>query len=148
MLEEEGDLLESLILPEESSTSLKGRRLELGTPKKVVAAKGALDDDDLGINGSPNSKLRDIHELRQAGANSRVADTMQDLADQIGSPSNKPSSSRRAALIQVAEKIKDKAFMWQCRNHGVEAALLRRRWKSTIMMIEYSCLQSPGFQVE
>ncbi|KAI0885226.1 uncharacterized protein GGS22DRAFT_163157 [Annulohypoxylon maeteangense] len=140
VLEEEGDLLESLILPEESSTSLKGRRLELGTPKKVVAAKGALDDDDLGINGSPNSKLRDIHELRQAGANSRVADTMQDLADQIGSPCNKPSSSRRAALIQVAEKIKDKAFMWQCRDHGVEAALLKDTGKESDIISGYLIL--------
>ncbi|KAI1214954.1 uncharacterized protein F4807DRAFT_14898 [Annulohypoxylon truncatum] len=140
VLEEEGDLLESLILPEESSTSLKGRRLELGTPKKAVAAKGALDDEDLGINGSPNSKLRDIHELRQAGANSRVADTMQDLADQIGSPSSKPSSSRRAALIQVAEKIKDKTFMWQCRDHGVEAALLKDMGKESDIISGYLIL--------
>lgn len=140
VLEEEGDLLDALILPEESSTSLKGRRLELGTPKKAVAAKGVLDDDDLGINGSPNSKLRNIHELRQAGANSRVADTMQDLADQIGSPSSKPSSSRRAALMQIAEKIKDKTFMWQCRDHGVEAALLKDMGKETDIISGYLIL--------
>ncbi|OTB16914.1 hypothetical protein K445DRAFT_349661 [Daldinia sp. EC12] len=124
VLEEEVDILESLALPE-TSVPLKGRRLELGTPKKPVHTKGILDDDEDGLSGSPNSKLRDIHELRQAGANSRVADTMQDLADQIGSPSDKPSSSRRAALLQVAEKIKDKTFMRQCRDHGVEAALLK-----------------------
>ncbi|OTB05784.1 hypothetical protein M426DRAFT_10232 [Hypoxylon sp. CI-4A] len=124
VLDEEEDLLEALALPE-MSVSLKGRRLELGTPKKQTSAQGAFDNDDSGLNNSPNSKLRDIHELRQAGANSRVADTMQDLVDQIGSPTNKPSSSRRAALLQVAEKIKDKTFMWQCRDHGVEAALLK-----------------------
>lgn len=125
ILEEEGDLLDALIIPEEMSMPLKGRRLELGTPKKTTKTKGAFDDDDAAINGSPNSKLRDIHELRQAGANSRVADTMQDLADQIGAPSSKPSSSRRAALLQIAEKMKDKAFMQQCRDHGVVAALLK-----------------------
>ncbi|KAI2473772.1 hypothetical protein F4781DRAFT_2462 [Annulohypoxylon bovei var. microspora] len=140
VLEEEGDLLEALILPEETSVSLKGRRLELGTPKKATTAKGAFDDDDLAITGSPNSKLRNIHELRQAGANSRVADTMQDLADQIGSPSSKPSSSRRAALLQVAEKIKDKAYMWQCRDHGVEAALLKDMGKESDIISGYLIL--------
>ncbi|KAI1407411.1 hypothetical protein F5Y13DRAFT_126564 [Hypoxylon sp. FL1857] len=138
VLEEEGDLLESLALPE-MSIPLKGRRLELGAPKKTTSAKGAIDDEDL-LNNSPNSKLRDIHELRQAGANSRVADTMQDLTDQIGSPSSKPSSSRRAALLQVAEKIKDKTFMWQCRDHGVEAALLKDMGKESDTISAYLIL--------
>ncbi|KAI1662983.1 wings apart-like protein regulation of heterochromatin-domain-containing protein [Daldinia decipiens] len=139
VLEEEVDLLESLALPE-MSAPLKGRRLELGTPKKAVNTKGVFDDDDDALNGSPNSKLRDIHELRQAGANSRVADTMQDLADQIGSPSDKPSSSRRAALLQIAEKIKDKTFMRQCRDHGVEAALLKDVDKETDTISGYLIL--------
>ncbi|KAI0852271.1 wings apart-like protein regulation of heterochromatin-domain-containing protein [Daldinia vernicosa] len=139
VLEEEVDLLESLALPE-MSAPLKGRRLELGTPKKPVSTKGILDDDDDALNGSPNSKLRDIHELRQAGANSRVADTMQDLIDQIGSPSDKPSSSRRAALLQIAEKIKDKTFMRQCRDHGVEAALLKDMDRETDIISGYLIL--------
>ncbi|KAI1776128.1 hypothetical protein F4818DRAFT_371367 [Hypoxylon cercidicola] len=140
VLEEDGDLLlESLALPE-MPLSLKGRRLELGTPKKMAASKGILDDEDSAINSSPNSKLRDIHELKQAGANSRVADTMQDLADQIGSPSTKPSSSRRAALLQVAEKIKDKAFMRQCRDYGVEGALLKDIERETDIVSGYLIL--------
>lgn len=142
VLEEDGDLLlESLTLPE-MPLSLKGRRLELGTPKKMAANKGMLDDEDAAINSSPNSKLRDIHELKQAGANSRVADTMQDLADQIGSPSIKPSSSRRAALLQVAEKIKDKAFMRQCRDYGVEGALLKDIEKETDVVSGYLILST------
>ncbi|KAI1398130.1 hypothetical protein F4819DRAFT_469540, partial [Hypoxylon fuscum] len=138
VLEEEGDLLEALTLPEE--VPLKGRRLELGTPKKMAANKGIFDDDDSALNSSPNSKLRNIHELKQAGANSRVADTMSDLADQIGSPSEKPSSSRRAALLQVAEKIKDKSFMRQCRDHGVEAALLKDMGKESDLISGYLIL--------
>ncbi|KAI8965648.1 wings apart-like protein regulation of heterochromatin-domain-containing protein [Daldinia sp. FL1419] len=140
VLEEEVDLLESLALPE-ISAPLKGRRLELGTPKKAVSTKGILDDDDV-LNSSPNSKLRDIHELRQAGANSRVADTMQDLADQIDSPSDKPSSSRRAALLQIAEKIQDKTFVRQCRDHGVEAALLKDLGRETDIISGYLILSS------
>ncbi|KAI1377345.1 hypothetical protein F4677DRAFT_53804 [Hypoxylon crocopeplum] len=140
VLEEEGDLLEALILPEEMSVPLKGRRLELGTPKKPVSTRGAFDDEDSAMNGSPNSKLRDIHELKHAGANSRVADTMQDLADQIGSPDDKPSSSRRAALLQIAEKIKDKTFIRQCRDHGVEAAVLKDLGKETDIISGYLIL--------
>ncbi|KAI0379969.1 hypothetical protein F5Y04DRAFT_111273 [Hypomontagnella monticulosa] len=139
-LEEEGDLLDALIMPEEMSIPLKGRRLELGTPKKTAKTKGVFDDDDLAANSSPNSKLRDIHELRQAGENSRVADTMQDLADQIGVPGSKPSSSRRAALLQIAEKIKDKTFMRQCRDYGVEAALLKDMGKESDMISGYLIL--------
>ncbi|KAI0840186.1 hypothetical protein F5Y06DRAFT_250534 [Hypoxylon sp. FL0890] len=139
VLEEEGDLLESLVLPE-MSVPLKGRRLELGTPKKTNSGKGAIDDEDSMPNSSPNSKLRDIHELRQAGANSRVADTMQDLADQIGAPGSEPPSARRAALLQVAEKIKDKTFMWQCRDHGVEAALLKDMGKESDTISAYLIL--------
>ncbi|KAI0019624.1 hypothetical protein F4780DRAFT_433505 [Xylariomycetidae sp. FL0641] len=132
VLEEEDDgLFDALALPEDSSASLKGRRLELRAPVKPIPALGALEEDDLLTTGSPNSKLRDIHELRQAGANSRVADAMQDLIDQMGTPTAKPSSSRRAALLQVAEKIQDKTFMRQCRDHGVETALLKSICKET-----------------
>ncbi|KAI1491126.1 hypothetical protein F5X96DRAFT_495791 [Biscogniauxia mediterranea] len=131
VLEEEDSLLDSLALPEESSVPLKGRRLELRGPKTLSTPGGPFDDDDPTAGGSPNAKLRDIHELRQAGANSRVADAMQDLIDQMGIPSTKPSSSRRSALLQVAEKIKDKTFMRQCRDHGVEATMLKDVAKET-----------------
>ncbi|KAI5921315.1 hypothetical protein F4810DRAFT_712565 [Camillea tinctor] len=131
VLEEEDNLLDSLALPEESSFPLKGRRLELRDHKTLSTPGGPFDDDDPTAGGSPNAKLRDIHELRQAGANSRVADAMQDLIDQMGTPSTKPSSSRRSALLQIAEKIKDKTFMRQCRDHGVEAMILKDVAKET-----------------
>ncbi|KAI8633128.1 hypothetical protein F5Y19DRAFT_471386 [Xylariaceae sp. FL1651] len=140
VLEEEDNLLESLALPEESY-SLKGRRLELGGPKKSVAAMGTFDDDDTAVHDSPSSKLRDIHELRQAGANSRVADAMQDLIDQMGKPGIN-SSSRRTALLQVAEKMRDKTFIRQCRDHGVESILLREIGKESDIICGYLILSS------
>lgn len=142
VLEEEDSLLESLALPEESSHSR--RRLDLGGPKKTTSATGAFDyndDDDGTINNSPSSKLRGIHELRQAGANSRVADAMQDLVDQIGKPGTS-SSSRRAALLQVAEKMRDKTFMRQCRDHGVESIILKDIGKETDTVCGYLILSS------
>ncbi|KAI1736160.1 wings apart-like protein regulation of heterochromatin-domain-containing protein [Xylaria scruposa] len=140
--EEEDNLLESLVLPEESSYSR--RRLDLDGPKKSLSAAGAFDfDDDDGTTGkSPSSKLRGIHELRQAGANSRVADAMQDLVDQIGEPGTSALSSRRAALLQVAEKLRDKTFIRQCRDHGVESVMLKRIGKETDTICGYLILSS------
>ncbi|KAI1754429.1 wings apart-like protein regulation of heterochromatin-domain-containing protein [Xylaria castorea] len=140
--EEEDNLLESLVLPEESSYSR--RRLDLSGPKKSIPATGTFDfDDDDGTTGkSPSSKLRGIHELRQAGANSRVADAMQDLVDQIGEPGTGPSSSRRAALLQVAEKLRDKTFIRQCRDHGVESVMLKRIGEEADTICGYLILSS------
>ncbi|KAI1429475.1 wings apart-like protein regulation of heterochromatin-domain-containing protein [Xylaria sp. FL1777] len=139
--EEEDNLLESLALPADSSYSR--RRLDLGGPKKSTSVTGAFDyDDDNGtISNSPSSKLRGIHELRQAGANSRVADAMQDLVDQIGKPGAN-SSSRRAALLQVAEKMRDKTFVRQCRDHGVESIMLKDIGKETDIICSYLILSS------
>lgn len=136
VLEEEDNLLESLALPEESSYSR--RRLDLGGPKKPTLAMGAFDydDEDGTTNNSPSAKLRGIHELRQAGANSRVADAMQDLVDQIGKPGT-GSSTRRAALLQVAERMRDKTFIRQCLDHGVESIILKDIGKETDTICAY-----------
>ncbi|KAI0408148.1 wings apart-like protein regulation of heterochromatin-domain-containing protein [Xylaria palmicola] len=137
--EEEDNLLESLVLPEEPSHSR--RRLELGNLKKSTSGAFDYDDDEGTTNNSPSSKLRGIHELRQAGANSRVADAMQDLIDQIGEPGTS-ASSRRAALLQVAEKLRDKTFIRQCRDHGVESVMLKDIGKETDIICSFLILSS------
>ncbi|KAJ3573508.1 hypothetical protein NPX13_g4673 [Xylaria arbuscula] len=138
VLEEEDDLLESLVLP---SDSYSRRRLELGGPKKPTSAMDTFDfnDGDDETTNSPSSKLRGIHELRQAGANSRVADAMQDLVDQIGKPgANGPSlSSRRAALLQVVEKMRDKTFIREFRDHGVDSIMLKNIAKEGDIICSY-----------
>ncbi|KAI1863731.1 uncharacterized protein JN550_009431 [Neoarthrinium moseri] len=122
---EEDNLLESLALPEDTGfASLKGRRLELGGPKKPVKSSMDFEDDDA-LGASPKGKIRDIHELKQAGENSRVADEMFDLSSQIGQPTPKPSSSRRTALLQVAEKVQQKDYRQRLRNHGIDATVLK-----------------------
>ncbi|KAI0503285.1 wings apart-like protein regulation of heterochromatin-domain-containing protein [Xylaria bambusicola] len=140
VLEEEDDLLESLALP---SDSYSRRRLDLGSPKKPTAATGSFDYDDVddGSSKSPSSKLRGIHELRQAGANSRVADAMQDMVDQIGKPGAN-LSSRRAALLQVTEKMRDKSFIRQCLDHGVDNVMLKDIGKETDAICTYLILSS------
>ncbi|KAI0977320.1 wings apart-like protein regulation of heterochromatin-domain-containing protein [Xylaria arbuscula] len=141
VIEEEDDLLESLALPSDSSYTR--RRLDLGGPKKSTSAMREFDFDDVdgAASNSPSSKLRGIHELRQAGANSRVADAMQDLIDQMGKPGANVSS-RRAALLQVAEKMRDKSFVRQCRDHGVESVMLKDIGKETDIICAYLILSS------
>lgn len=127
VLQENDDdiLLQGFDLPESTSHSLKGKRLEFAGPRKWPNTSGLLDEEEALTSGSPNTTIRDIHELRQAGANTRVADEMQDLAEQIGVPALKPSSSRRAALLRIAEEMKNKDFMRQFRDHGIDAVVFK-----------------------
>lgn len=75
----------------------------------------AFDEEEETANAGA---VRSIHELRQAGANNRLADEMDDILDRIGSPSNEPSSMRRGALLELAMKVKEKEFRGQFRDHG------------------------------
>lgn len=140
--EDEDDILfQSFDLPESSSHSLKGKpRLELRGPRKWSNGGGLEDEEDALVGSSPNTKIRDIHELRQAGANTRVADEMQDLAEQIGNPASKPISSRRAALLRITEEIKNKDFVRQFRDHGIDAAVFKDVGKETDVISAYLIL--------
>ncbi|KAH6658378.1 hypothetical protein BKA67DRAFT_533532 [Truncatella angustata] len=119
---EEDNIFEALAMPD-LTTSTAPRRLEL-TPK--VLPKADLDaDEDSSVSTPRKIRPRDIHELRQAGANSRVADEMFDLSTQIGQPTAKPSSSRRTALLQIAEKARHKDYRKRMRDHGLDAMVLK-----------------------
>ena len=72
------------------------------------------EDDETGNSGA----VRTIHELRQAGANSRFGDEMHDIIDRISAPTPKPSSLRRGALLELAQRVQEKEFRRQFRNHG------------------------------
>ncbi len=71
--------------------------------------------------------------LRQAGADSRFGDEMHDIMERISAPTQKPSSLRRGALLELAQKVQEKDFRRQFRNHG-EGGLFKqvgdRRWTS------------------
>ncbi|KAK8041159.1 hypothetical protein PG994_014166 [Apiospora phragmitis] len=121
---EETDMYAALELPHETP-ALKGRRLEYDIHKKLIKPDSDDEDADLG-SASKTAKMQGIHELRAAGANTFVADQMHDLTDQIGAPNGagqKPSSSRRTALRQVADKVKEKEYRRSLRDHGVEATI-------------------------
>ncbi|KAK4151298.1 wings apart-like protein regulation of heterochromatin-domain-containing protein [Chaetomidium leptoderma] len=92
------------------------------TKSATINTFSYLDEDDDTAN---TGAVRSLHELRQAGANSRFADEMDDILDRVGSPSAKPSSLRRGALLELAQKMKHKDFRQQFRNHSDGGSLFR-----------------------
>ncbi|KPM34388.1 hypothetical protein AK830_g12177 [Neonectria ditissima] len=78
----------------------------------------SFGDDDVDLDGDIRPAIKSVHELRRAGANNRFADEMEDLLARIGTPSNGPSSLRRNALLELAQKLQRKEFISQFRDHA------------------------------
>ncbi|KAH8664331.1 hypothetical protein BX600DRAFT_298798 [Xylariales sp. PMI_506] len=132
---EEDNLLDAFALPELPDLTTKARRLELGLKKPALGFD--FEDDDPDSTASPRGKMRDIHEIRQAGANSRVADEMVDLSYQIGAPTAKPSSSRRTALLQIAEKAGSRDYQQRLRDHSMDTMILKHIGTETDIISGY-----------
>ena len=107
------------------------------TKSSTINTFSYLDEDDETAN---TGAVRSIHELRQAGANSRFADEMDDILDRVGSPSAKPSSLRRGALLELAQKMKHKDFRQQFRNHSDGGSLFRSLPDETDLVSGYAIL--------
>src|SRR3569833_1551255 len=96
----------------------------------------SFDDDD---GAATTGAVRSVHELRQAGANNRFADELDDILDRIGKPTpGKPSSMRRSALLDLSQKLRDKSFLRQFRSHSGEATLFRDLGKETDAIAGYA----------
>ncbi|KAH8821707.1 wings apart-like protein regulation of heterochromatin-domain-containing protein [Xylogone sp. PMI_703] len=100
----------------------KGKRPRRGSVPKLVPLP-SFDEEDDDEDGMANKAVRSVHELRQAGANNRFLDEVEDLLERIGRPTNPPSSMRRGALIELATKMNDKNFLRQFHSNGVEQRL-------------------------
>ncbi|KAK4137595.1 hypothetical protein BT67DRAFT_453863 [Trichocladium antarcticum] len=107
------------------------------TKSSTISTFSYLDEDDETAN---TGAVRSLHELRQAGANSRFADEMDDILDRVGAPSAKPSSLRRGALLELAQKMKHKDFRQQFRNHGDGGNLFKYLENETDLVSGYSIL--------
>ncbi|KAK4193082.1 wings apart-like protein 1 [Podospora australis] len=124
MLEEEDALFPGGGLGGLDADPTKGALFNFGrlTKSATMNAFSYLDEDDETRN---TGAVRSVHELRQAGANSRFADEMDDILDRIGNPSAKASSLRRGALLELAQKMKTKEFRRQFRDHSGDGALFK-----------------------
>ncbi|TVY49527.1 Wings apart-like protein-like protein [Lachnellula occidentalis] len=122
MLAEE-DLMAQLALdmPIQPATVPQGRRPRRGSiPSLQPLAIFHEEEEDEDGKGAA---IRSVHELRQAGANSRFLDEIEDLLDRIGNPNSSQTSMRRSGLLDMANKMKDKTFARQFRANGVEQKL-------------------------
>ncbi|KAK0720480.1 wings apart-like protein regulation of heterochromatin-domain-containing protein [Lasiosphaeris hirsuta] len=139
MLAEEDTLLGGGGLPGIDEEPSNGSLFSFARLPKVstINTFSFLDEDDETVN---TGAVRSIHELRQAGANSRFADEMDDIMDRIGSPSAKPSSLRRGALLELAQKMSEKAFRQQFRNHSGDGSLFKSLGEETDLVSGYSIL--------
>ncbi|KAK3995674.1 wings apart-like protein 1 [Cladorrhinum sp. PSN332] len=115
----------------------KGALFNFGRLTKSAALNkhSYLDEDDETVN---SGAVRSIHELRQAGANSRFADEMDDILDRVGAPSAKASSLRRNALLELAQKMKSKEFRRQFRDHSGDGALFKSLEEETDLVCGFS----------
>ncbi|KAK0651966.1 hypothetical protein B0T16DRAFT_387310 [Cercophora newfieldiana] len=139
MLQEEDLLLGGAGLSGIEEEPANGAMFNFGRlpPPSAASKFSFLDEDDETVN---SGAVRSLHELRQAGANSRFADEMDDIMDRIGSPSVKTSSLRRGALLELAQKLMKKEFRQQFRNHGDDGNLFRSVGEETDIISGYSLL--------
>ncbi|KAF6840794.1 rheb small monomeric gtpase [Colletotrichum musicola] len=112
-----------------NSMGIDGSQLELSPPPAVSNLSSfAFEEDEVEEQTSSKGGIIDIHALRQAGANHRFAENMADLIDRIGTPQppkSQASRSRRSALLELASKLRDKAYVRQFRDQGAKDALFR-----------------------
>ncbi|KAH8598039.1 wings apart-like protein regulation of heterochromatin-domain-containing protein [Bisporella sp. PMI_857] len=120
----EDDLMSQLALdlPSQPVQAQTGRRPRRGSIPKLTPLQSFHEDEE-DNEGVSSQNIRSVHELRQAGANSRFLDEIEDLLDRIGKPAAQPSSSRRSSLLELAGKFKDKNFVRQFRSNGIEQRL-------------------------
>jgi hypothetical protein len=121
----EQDLLQQLDfdMPSQPSQCSKNRRPRRGSIPTVQPLPSFQEENEDTEDGVAGTAIRSVHELRQAGANNRFLDEVEDLLDRVGSPSTSASSMRRSGLLDLASKMKDKNFARQFRANGVEQRL-------------------------
>ncbi|KAI6781262.1 uncharacterized protein J7T54_004035 [Emericellopsis cladophorae] len=105
-----GDLLSDPLVPSPPGFSSPGPPLD---------DYDVDDDDGLAVN------FKSVHELKREGANHRFTDVMDEMHLRIGIPTEKPSSLRRNALLELAQKLKEPSFAVQFRDSSIRDDLAR-----------------------
>ncbi|ELR10459.1 hypothetical protein VC83_00548 [Pseudogymnoascus destructans] len=122
----EHDLLTSI---EPSSSQSQDEAAE--TPRRrrgaipTLTRLHSLDEDNEEDDKQPGGGIRTFHELRQAGANKRFVDEVEDLSERIGVPTKQPSM-RRSGLLDLISKTHDKAFLKSLISNGMDQRLFLR----------------------
>lgn len=124
MLAEPEDIL--LSLDSNSSQYLEEtterRRKRRGSMPPLSQLRSLEEDEHMEDVQSGNG-IRTVHELRQAGANKRFMDEIEDVVERIGVPSKQPSM-RRSGLLELLSKMHDKSFLRNLVISGMDQRLL------------------------
>lgn len=88
----------------------------------VLAPLQSLHENAEAEDGITGVAIRTIHELRQAGAESRFKDEVEDLLDRIGNPAPQ-TTTRRSGLMDLADKMRDKLFYMKFISNGLDQRL-------------------------
>ena len=88
----------------------------------ILAPLHSLHESAEAEDGNTGVAIRTIHELRQAGAESRFKDEVEDLLDRIGKPAPQ-NMSRRSGLMELAERMRDKLFYTKFISNGIDQRL-------------------------
>lgn len=116
----EADLMAQLAMemPVPPSQPAGGRRGRMASVAPLLPSSSFHDEED-----NSSAAVKSVHELRKSGANIRFLDAIQDFLDRIGSPGKTQASIRRAGLLELAGKMRDKSFVEKFRANGTEQKL-------------------------
>jgi hypothetical protein len=103
-------------LPRQRNLEINNSRQNRGIVPKLSQAYSLLDDDGID-DAASGGAIRTVHELRQAGANTRFMDEIEDLMERI---TMKSPSMRRSGLLDLSEKMHEKDFSRRFISHGLE----------------------------
>lgn len=102
--------------------ALPSKRMRAKAPTLDATAFG--DPRKAHLDGSQNSSMRTIHELRESGENARQINEIEALFDDIDGSSLIPVSLRRGKLLELATKIQEPAWCRLLLDQGLDRRLL------------------------
>lgn len=83
-----------------------------------------LANEDLDEDAGTRLAIQSVHELRRAGVNHRFSDEVEDLVSRISHPTSTPSTMRRNALCELAQKLRREGFAAQFRDHATRDSIV------------------------
>ena len=97
----------------------------------LIIEPAGLFDEGLEDDETENGAVQGIHELRQAGANTRFSDEMDDMFGRIRTPGDANPSLRRSGLLELAQKMPDSSFRRHFRDYIHDGRLFRQLDRET-----------------
>ena len=93
------------------------------TQYKSLSSNNANDDDGE-VEDPQGSQMKSIHELREAGGNSRVAGELDAILDDLEDSIGSSIAIRRSSLLSLASKLLDASTCRMFVNHNLEPRFL------------------------